>query len=77
MSWKNLFGTVRGYVGLGTHSMRPDDLVVVFQGCSTAAVIRPWASGFKYVGAAYVDGIMDGEFWNDGSALDDEWFELI
>ncbi|KAH6970949.1 heterokaryon incompatibility protein-domain-containing protein [Ilyonectria sp. MPI-CAGE-AT-0026] len=75
--WKNVFRTAHNFLGTGTHSAKVSDVVVVLHGCSTAAILRPWAGGFKYISPAHVHGIMNGEFWNSRSAADDEWFVLI
>lgn len=75
--WKNVFRTAHNFLGTGTHSAKVGDVVVVLHGCSTAAILRPWTGGFKYISPAHVHGIMNGEFWNSRSAADDEWFVLI
>ncbi|KAH7127514.1 heterokaryon incompatibility protein-domain-containing protein [Dactylonectria macrodidyma] len=77
LTWKAVFRTAHNHLGTGTHSARTGDVVVVLHGCTTAAIVRPWRGGFKYISPAHVQGIMDGEFWNSGSASDDEWFVLI
>ncbi|KAF2691880.1 hypothetical protein K458DRAFT_381725 [Lentithecium fluviatile CBS 122367] len=41
-----------------------------------SCVIRPCGNGYRYVGSAYVGGIMNGEFWSAGTDTD-EWFVLI
>ncbi|RYP53629.1 hypothetical protein DL768_001409 [Monosporascus sp. mg162] len=75
--WKTVFRTVTGYLGVGTHTAQDGDIVAVFHGFAMAAVLRPWGDWFRYVGPAYVDGIMNGEFWDAGSAADDETFVLV
>lgn len=75
--WQDIFRTEGGYMGMGPYSLSVGDIVVLFQGCATAGVIRPSTGGFRYVGPAFVDGIMDREVWNPGSDWDLEWFALI
>jgi hypothetical protein len=76
--WKLVFRTTtKAYLGTGSYSSRPGDLVVVLHGMAVPCLIRPCAEGLKFVGTAFVDGIMEGEFWNAGSDVDDEWFVLI
>jgi hypothetical protein len=76
--WKLVFRTTsKAYLGMGSYSSRPGDLVVVLHGMTLPCLIRPCAEGYNFVGAAFVDGIMEGEFWNAGSDADDEWFVLI
>ncbi|RYP61488.1 hypothetical protein DL770_009776 [Monosporascus sp. CRB-9-2] len=76
-SWKTLIRTTHDFLGMASYSTMVGDLVVVFHGSSTASVIRSCADGFKYVGPAFVDGIMDGEFWCTRSTSDDELFVLL
>lgn len=75
--WRTVFRTTCGYLGVGSYSSRPGDMVVVFHGMAGPCLVRPTAEGFRYVGAAFVDGIMMGEFWDKGSSIDDEWFVLV
>jgi hypothetical protein len=78
LTWKLVFRTTtKAYLGTGSYSAKPGDLVVVFHGMTVPCLIRPCAEGFNFVGAALVDGIMNGEFWKSGSDADDEWFVLI
>lgn len=78
LMWKLVFRTTnKAYLGTGSYSAKPGDLVVVFHGMAVPCLIRPCAEGFNFVGAALVDGIMNGEFWKSGSDADDEWFVLI
>jgi hypothetical protein len=51
--------------------------VVVVYGMKVPYLIRLGLNGFTFVGAAFVDRILDGEFWNAGSNADNEWFELV
>ena len=77
-AWKLVFRTsTKAYLGIGGYSCRPGDLVVVLHGMSSPVLLRPCEGGFNFVSAAFIDGIMDGEFWNAGSEADDEWFILI
>ncbi|KAH8585389.1 hypothetical protein B0O99DRAFT_749066 [Bisporella sp. PMI_857] len=73
--WQTMFRTDSGYIGMGPYSLTASDIVVLLQGYATAGVIRPSTGGFRYVGPAFVNGIMDTEFWNPGS--DNEWFVLV
>ncbi|KAI9148210.1 major facilitator superfamily transporter [Paramyrothecium foliicola] len=83
VGWKKLLRVAGGpsrtgeHLAVGTYTARPNDLIVVFSGSPTAAILRPYEDGFRYVGPAAVDGIMDGEFWSQGSDVDDEFFVLI
>jgi hypothetical protein len=77
--WKTVFRTVDGHLGGGNHTLQEGDIVAVFRGCAFAATLRPWGEGwYRYVGPAYVLGIMGGEFWDVRSAgEEDESFVLL
>ncbi|KAK0649953.1 heterokaryon incompatibility protein-domain-containing protein [Cercophora newfieldiana] len=77
LPWKTVFRTTNGYLGVGTHTARSGDILAVFRGCSTVAILRPWGDWFRYIGPAYVDQIMDGSFWGRGTDSDDEWFTMV
>ncbi|KAL6399923.1 Heterokaryon incompatibility protein 6, OR allele [Ilyonectria robusta] len=70
LSWfsrgRALFKTVKGMFGLGHVVVQPGDLVALLWGLGSPVVLRPrnesCGGGFTYVGDAYVDGIMYGEF---------------
>jgi hypothetical protein len=76
--WKLVFRTsLKAYLGTGSYSSRSGDLVVVLCGMKVPCLIRPAPDGFTFVGAAFVDGILEGEFWDAGSNADNERFELV
>jgi hypothetical protein len=77
MDWKTVFSTARGLLAVGQHTVTKGDNVVILHGCSTAAVLRDWGGMYRYVGSAYVHGIMDGQSWEAGTSANDEWFELV
>jgi hypothetical protein len=55
--------TETGLVGYVPDEAREDDIVVIFLGTCTPSVIRELGDGrYAFVGPAYVEGIMDGEF---------------
>jgi hypothetical protein len=74
---RRLFVTREGRLGVCTRQARPGDEVAVLKGCSTALILRRWTTetgrGFEppigdvsrevyiVVGAAYLDGVMQGE----------------
>ncbi|KAK0704538.1 heterokaryon incompatibility protein-domain-containing protein [Lasiosphaeris hirsuta] len=77
LQWKVVFRTSDGHIGVGTHTVQDDDIMAVLHGFRMVAILRPWGEWYRYVGPAYVDGIMEGEFWNATSEADDEWFTLV
>jgi len=50
-----------GWVPLGTEV---GDRVCVFRGMRIPAIIRPRGNRWKFIGACYVHGSMDGELWD-------------
>lgn len=60
---RTLFKTTKNMLGLGYKMVRPGDLVTLLWGVKVPIILRPRnGGGFTYVGDAYVDGIMHGEF---------------
>ncbi|KAK7409673.1 hypothetical protein QQX98_008116 [Neonectria punicea] len=63
---RTLFKTVKGMFGLGHVAVREGDVVTLLWGLESPIILRPRSegvgSGFTFVGDAYVDGIMNGEF---------------
>ncbi|KAH7337349.1 hypothetical protein BKA66DRAFT_479868 [Pyrenochaeta sp. MPI-SDFR-AT-0127] len=76
-AWKALGLSSKGYMALYPHGSKVGDRIVVLHGTEGPVVIRPVDGAYQYVGAAYVQGIMGGEFWETGAEMDDTWFELI
>ncbi|KAL1599795.1 hypothetical protein SLS60_007600 [Paraconiothyrium brasiliense] len=61
------FVTSGGYLGLGPKDMRKGDIVVVVSGAEVPLILRELPEGgYKLVGEAYVDGVMDGEVLDMG-----------
>ncbi|EEU35646.1 uncharacterized protein NECHADRAFT_86864 [Fusarium vanettenii 77-13-4] len=60
---RTLFKTPKKMLGLGYEMVRPGDLVALLWRVQSPIILRPRdGGGFTYVGDAYVDGIMHGEF---------------
>lgn len=59
---RSMFTSSKGYMGLGPRSLRPKDVIVVLFGGKLPYILRPIEHGrFRFVGEAYVHGIMEGE----------------
>lgn len=65
-----LFKTERGYLGLGSHHLRPGDLLVIFDGDTTPFLIREdrdnngvWTGRYNIVGDCYLHGWMGGNYF--------------
>jgi hypothetical protein len=78
------FLTEVGYIGMGPGLMEVGDAVVIFAGADIPHVLRRTSDKhWEYVGEAYCDGVMDGEFWNervtwpDGGGQELETFLLV
>lgn len=57
------FVSVTGLVGYAPDAAQEHDIVVIFFGAPTPFIIRPLNNGrYRFVGPAYVEGIMNGEF---------------
>lgn len=72
---RKVFRTVSGRVGLGSEFIACGDKVVIFLGAQTPFVVREGSlrngrRAHKLVGEAYVDGIMEGEFFRGGSKVE-------
>ncbi|KAF4973092.1 hypothetical protein FSARC_523 [Fusarium sarcochroum] len=65
-SGRTLFKTAKSMLGLGHTTVLPGDIVTFLWGVRSPIVLRPRdessGGGFTFVGDAYVDGIMHGEF---------------
>jgi hypothetical protein len=53
--------TAKGYICLTPQSTRIGDSICVFEGGRTPYVIRKEGDEFKYIGEAYIHGLMNGE----------------
>ena len=56
--------TTKGYVGVGPSGMQAGDMVCIIFGANCPYILRQNkdGEGYTFVGEAYCDGIMDGEF---------------
>lgn len=60
------FCASNGYFGIGPCEMEPGDLLYIFVGASVPYVLRRDTQGrLRFIGEAYVHGIMDGEAMED------------
>lgn len=75
---RTLFKTNKSMFGLGHVAIRAGDIVTLLEGVKSPIILRPRAvgrsRGFAFVGDAYVDGIMDGEFLKTMPAFEE--FEI-
>ncbi|SMY27980.1 unnamed protein product [Zymoseptoria tritici ST99CH_1A5] len=78
---RTLFVTRRGYMGLGTDNARPGDSVCILFGGSVPFVLRPEAHFWRFVGDAFVEDLMEGDYLRSLKArgkLGDmkQWFKI-
>ncbi|KAH8815982.1 heterokaryon incompatibility protein-domain-containing protein [Xylogone sp. PMI_703] len=59
------FTTEKGYIGIGPRNIERGDMIYDLIGGDVPFILRPDENPgeFKFVGDAYVHGIMDGELW--------------
>lgn len=75
--WKKVFRTRdKAFLGLCSHSVEADDMLVVLRGMTVPCLVRPCAQGYKFVSAAYVDDFVESTFWDSGSDADNKLFLL-
>jgi hypothetical protein len=76
-AWRAMGLSSKGYMAMFPYGSGIGDKIVVLHGTEGPVVIRPVDGAYQYVGSAYVQGIMNGEFWDKGVEADDTWFELV
>ncbi|KAI6089079.1 heterokaryon incompatibility protein-domain-containing protein [Hypoxylon rubiginosum] len=78
---RQVFTTLRGYLGLGPEGMKPKDKIVILKGCRVPVILRREDQYWKLIGECYVDGIMYGEGLDNNLGDDQEpaWitFDII
>ena len=76
--WKGcLFTTTSGYIASAAMEVQSGDVVCILFGCPLPLVLRPQNDGtYIIVDAAYVEGIMEGEFLQDRSSYTDTEFVI-
>jgi hypothetical protein len=60
--WRRLFWSKNGFLGIGARTLKVGDQIWILAGKSTPVILRSLENGyFRFVGEAYVHGIMHGE----------------
>ncbi|KAF4962406.1 hypothetical protein FSARC_9515 [Fusarium sarcochroum] len=59
---RTLFKTASGMLGMGRTSVKGGDIVTLIWDVPTPIILRPDGGNYLFLGDAYVDGIMKGEF---------------
>jgi hypothetical protein len=63
--------------GTSFHSVVAGDSIVLLEGADWPAVLRPIGKKWRFIGPAFVAGIMDGEAWSDESGRVDGMREFV
>jgi hypothetical protein len=74
---RRFFVTRKGFFGLGSPRIREGDVVTILKGCTVPVLLRADGKYQRFIGEAYVCGIMDGEMME---GLDDgrwAWKRLV
>lgn len=71
MAGKRPFISKVGYVGMGPCYARVGDKIAIFNGASVPFIVRPTGENtFRLMGECYCDGIMYGEFIEQGARME-------
>ncbi|KAM0426548.1 hypothetical protein ACHAPT_008240 [Fusarium lateritium] len=72
---RTLFKTANGRLGMGRTSVKKGDIVTVIWSVPAPIVLRAQGSQYRFLGDAYVEGIMKGEFLH--TKPEEAVFELV
>jgi hypothetical protein len=72
---RRLFGTAKGYLGIGENPLQTGDIVCVLFGAGVPMILRLIGGSYRVVGECYLHGIMEGEALAEGLSQR-QWFEL-
>ncbi len=66
-------------MGLGPPKMQEGDVVTILKGCSVPVLLREYEAGIyhRFVGEAYVCGIMDGEMMEEFENGNSSWRRFV
>jgi hypothetical protein len=78
LSKKEFFITDDHCMGVGSKTSELGDVVCIIYGHEMPYLLRPTGTQYKYIGACYLDGFMNGEAIEKFKAgeLTEEWFQL-
>jgi hypothetical protein len=62
---RRMMVTSRGYVGIAHNQSQVGDSIVLLKGATIPMILRKCEGGWRLIGEAYVQDIMNGEFWNE------------
>jgi hypothetical protein len=64
-------------LGTAFHAVQNDDVIVLLEGCEYPVVLRGQEKLWRFVGPAFVIGLMDGEAWSDEDSVVDELKDFV
>ena len=73
--WRRFLATEKGYMGLCPPHALKGDHIYLLPGGDVPFVLRPTGDEFKLVGGCYIHGIMNGEFFVELRARNDQSFD--
>lgn len=59
--------SIEGNVGLGPRDVQEEDVVCILYDCTLPVILRKDGRYYKFIGPAYIDGAMNGEFSEEGN----------
>lgn len=63
-----------GHIGVGPKIAQQGDFVAIFSGSTFPSIVRRHGDQYKFVGAAYIPGLMHGEIFEMG--IESTWIDL-
>ncbi len=73
-----LFSTSENHFGKSVGDIHVEDSIVLLSGSDWPVVLRPVGENYRYVGRAYVQGIMGGSAWSDDIKMEElESFVIV
>jgi hypothetical protein len=64
-------------LGTAFHTVKTDDVLVLLEGSDCPVVLRTQEQLWRFVGPAFVMGLMDGEAWSDEDGVVDELKDFV
>jgi hypothetical protein len=70
-----VFTSIEGSVGLGPRDVHEDDEICVLYGCKLPVILRKEGRSYTFIGPAYVNGAMNGEFMKEVDKVKRFWIQ--
>ena len=69
--------TDMGFLTVGPRSMKPGDVISLFEGGELAFVLRPFQRHYLFCGECYIHNLNQSDSWKRLDEMDVEWLSLI